>query len=136
MQSTTALPFRPPTCKNESADVTRGRQMRSNETVDAGRAIEEDDPKGPEATALAGTVIDGRHAFASATSSVTLTGLCAADWRKADEYWRCTRPVGHQGRHRLRQLPSDQRDDAAPLVQSTTPDRTRRSGRGRISQRG
>lgn len=27
---------------------------------------------------------------------------CAADWRRPDGYWRCARPAGHRGRHKLR----------------------------------
>ncbi|MDA8296793.1 MAG: hypothetical protein M0004_09445 [Actinomycetota bacterium] len=27
---------------------------------------------------------------------------CAADWRRPDGYWRCSRPAGHRGRHKLR----------------------------------
>lgn len=29
-------------------------------------------------------------------------GQCVADWRRPDEYWRCVRPAGHSGRHRMR----------------------------------
>ncbi len=27
---------------------------------------------------------------------------CAADWRRPGGYWRCARPAGHAGRHRMR----------------------------------
>lgn len=27
---------------------------------------------------------------------------CTADWRRPDGYWRCARPLGHGGRHRMR----------------------------------
>jgi|GEM_PF-5258231 len=32
---------------------------------------------------------------------------CAADWRRPDGYWVCTRPAGHGGRHRMRQARAD-----------------------------
>ncbi len=33
---------------------------------------------------------------------------CAADWRRPDGYWRCGRPAGHRGRHKLRAAPREQ----------------------------
>lgn len=35
-------------------------------------------------------------------AAATDSERCAADWRRPDGYWRCARPAGHRGRHKLR----------------------------------
>ena len=52
-----------------------------------------------------------RRLFGGA-SGLTDAERCGADWRRPDGYWRCARPVGHGGRHRMQ---AAERSAAPPL---------------------